>query len=773
MIKTKLAFICCLFALTTSAQTANCFQLVNSNANTAVANTVKNIVQSDFNADGYLDLAVACSSNSVSILMGSGTGTFAPAVNYWTGTGLSSITVCDYNSDGVPDLAASDQGANGVSVILNSGNGTFSPPLTFTLGGQGQACSIATGDFNGDGFLDFVSSTPGNYPHSTVSVLVSTGLGTYAPCVDYNAGASTNPAALVIDDFTGDGYLDIAIAKLSANKVYLLTGNGNGTFSPGINSNVGTSPCSIITGDFNEDGMSDIATANGGSNTISILLRLNNSGFFAAAVNYSVSTFPAQLTKGDFNGDGHMDIATTNPLSNNVSVLTGSGTGTFSTAVNFTTTGTYPNSTMAGGILAADFNNDLKTDLVVGVDYEYINFLYNAPSMVSANSGSICVGSSFSLTPIGLNTYTLNSTPAVVTPTVSTNYTITGVNNCGPTTQIVNVVVDNTCQKVWPGDANSDGVANNLDILELGLHYGQTGFMRMPQSNSWQPFIANNWTGSIANGKNLNHSDCNGDGTIDISDTLAIWNNYGLVHLVFKNAQTTTKPDLSIVPDQAAVAKGNWGTASIYLGSASNPVSNINGLAYTVNFDNVLIEQDSVWIEQNPSFINLNNDNLKFGKRDFWNSKIYVATTHTVGANVSGFGKIATLHYKIAGSLATDQTLQLALSGAHKSDMLGGTIPLTSGSSTVSAIGSSVGIKNNNSKSINLLVYPNPNNGLFTVDLKANSQVMITNSLGEIIVDEKLNSGKHTLDIHHQAKGIYFIKVSSDKGFETIKIIKE
>ena len=773
MKKTGLTFICCLLVLKISAQTANCFDLINSNVNTDVANMSRGIVQSDFNSDGYLDIAIACSSNSVSILMGSGTGTFAPAVNYWAGTGLSSIVVGDFNNDGFPDLIAADQSSNGLGVILNSGTGTFSPPLTYTLGGQGQACSLATGDFNSDGFLDFVSSTPGNYPHSTVSVLVSSGMGTFSPCVDYNAGASTYPGAVVVDDFTGDGKLDIAVAKNGVGKVYLLLGNGNGTFSPGSTSNVGASPCSIITGDFNEDGLSDIATANAGSNNVSILLRLNNSGFFATAVNNSVSTFPSQLTKGDFNGDGHMDIVTTNPISSNVSVLIGSGTGTFSTAVNFTTTGTYPNSLTESAILASDFNGDSRIDLLVGVDYGYVNFIYNAPSIVSANSGSICIGSSFSITPLGLNTYTLNNASPVVTPTVSTNYTITGVNNCGPTTQIVNVVVDSTCQRVWPGDANSDGVANNLDILELGLHYGQTGFMRMPQGNYWQPYIANNWTGSISNGKNLNHSDCNGDGTIDDNDTLAIWNNYGLTHLLFKNAETNTNPDLSIVPDQSAVIKGNWGSASIYLGGVTNPINNINGLAYTINFDNSLIEQDSVWIEQNPSFLNINNDNLKFNKGEFWNSKMYVATTHTISSNASGYGKIATLHYKIISSLTTDDTLQLALYDVYKSDMVGTINPLTPGSSTVIAIGTTVGLKNNYSNSRNALVYPNPNTGLFTIESKASSEVLITNPLGEIVLSEKLTSGKHSLNIQTQPAGIYFVKVSSNKEQQTTKIIKQ
>ena len=213
---------------------------------------------------------------------------------------------------------------------------------------------------------------------------------------------------------------------------------------------------------------------------------------------------------------------------------------------------------------------------------------------------------------------------------------------------------------VWPGDANSDGVADNLDILELGLHYKQTGTPRANTSNLWQGNYSANWTGTITNGKNVNHSNCNGDGIINDDDTLAIFNNYNLNH-AFKPLQTTTNPALTIMPDQNSVAKGTWGTASIYVGDVSFPISNINGIAYTVNYDNTLLETDSVWIEYPTSFINASDQNLKFRKHAFANGKLYTATTHTNNANVSGYGKIATLHYKINPTLATDNGLNLSV----------------------------------------------------------------------------------------------------------------
>ena len=96
--------------------------------------------------------------------------------------------------------------------------------------------------------------------------------------------------------------------------------------------------------------------------------------------------------------------------------------------------------------------------------------------------------------------------------------------------------MDNTCANVWPGDINNDGTADNLDVLELGLHYNQIGTARNNLGIVWQAYNAPNWIGTISNGSNLNHSDCNGDGIINNIDTFAIYNNYALTH-VFKPLQ--------------------------------------------------------------------------------------------------------------------------------------------------------------------------------------------------------------------------------------------
>jgi hypothetical protein len=398
-----------------------------------------------------------------------------------------------------------------------------------------------------------------------------------------------------------------------------------------------------------------------------------------------------------------------------------------------------------------------------------------SPTLTVAANNSVCDGSSIIISASGANSYTwntgANTSSIVSSPTSSTIYTVTGtnLNNCS-NSQTVSVIVDPTCQDVWPGDANSDGMADNLDILELGLHYTQTGPPRASTSNAWQSYFANNWTGTISNGKNLNHSDCNGDGIINDSDTLAIYNNYGLTH-AFKPAQpNTVNPQLSIVPDQLAVAKGAWGTASIYLGDSTTNINNINGLAFTVDFDNTLVETNSIYIEYQNSFIDA-GQNLDFRKLDFSNGKIFTATTHTVNNNVSGNGKIATLHYQIKSSLTTDQALNLGISQANQSAASGIITPLTVGTGTLMAIGSSVGLKELISNLIS--ISPNPTNGLLTINSKTELQkIEVTSITGALLLSETPTNVSHTLHLENFSNGIYFVNVyQNDRVVKREKIV--
>jgi len=79
-----------------------------------------------------------------------------------------------------------------------------------------------------------------------------------------------------------------------------------------------------------------------------------------------------------------------------------------------------------------------------------------------------------------------------------------------------------------------------------------------------------------------------------------------------------------------------------------------------------------------------------------------------------------------------------------------------------------------------MAVYPNPNNGLFTLDCTGledeRLQVQVIATDGRVVYDSsrKLNAeGKMEIDLRGMAKAVYYLRVNGDQGFATRKLIIE
>ena len=169
------------------------------------------IAVGDFNRDGKPDLVTAnAGDGSVAILIGNGSGGFATAVPYSAGTGSSpfGLAVGDFNLDGKLDLAVPDNGSNTVSILLGNGDGTFAGPVPYTVAIISEPWGIAVGDFNLDGKPDLATA---NFGSTTTSILLGNGNGTFPASIDYAAG--TNPISVAVGDFNQDGFPDLAMAN--------------------------------------------------------------------------------------------------------------------------------------------------------------------------------------------------------------------------------------------------------------------------------------------------------------------------------------------------------------------------------------------------------------------------------------------------------------------------------------------------------------------------------------------------------------------------------
>ena len=273
-----------LAAFAVSTQTASAAPLFNAKTDFPTGTNPYSVTSNDFNGDGNPDLAVANrASNTVSVLLGNGSGGFGPKTDFTTDSNPLSVTSNDFNGDGNPDLAVANAFSDNVSVLLGNGSGGFGPKTDFTTGSA--PTSVTSNDFNGDGSPDLAVA---NQFSNTVSVLLGNGSGGFGPKTDFTTG--TNPFSVTSNDFNGDGRPDLAVANANSNNVSVLLGNGSGGFGPKTDFNTDTAPFSVTSNDFNGDGKPDLAVANFSSSTVSVLL---DNAPTATAAPASLS-FPAQ-----------------------------------------------------------------------------------------------------------------------------------------------------------------------------------------------------------------------------------------------------------------------------------------------------------------------------------------------------------------------------------------------------------------------------------------------------------------------------------------------
>jgi hypothetical protein len=263
-----------------------------------------------------------------------------------------SIVTGDFNGDGVLDFVTI--GPN-ISVTLGNSDGDFATSKNYPLPSpEAQNPSTpATGDFNRDGHLDLVLAGS-----SSVFFLPGNGDGTFGAGVAYGTGAPAGITNLLAGDFNGDGILDLAVSNQMGNSVSILLGNGDGTFKTHVDYPTGTYPGTIVTGDFNGDGKLDLAVVNGGGDaTVSVLLG-NGDGTFQPKIDYPAGVSPYSLTLGDYNGDGILDIAISDGQcsdsgcapAGSVNLLLGNGDGTFQSHLDFAA-GASPESLASGDFL--------------------------------------------------------------------------------------------------------------------------------------------------------------------------------------------------------------------------------------------------------------------------------------------------------------------------------------------------------------------------------------------------------------------------------------
>jgi hypothetical protein len=276
-------------------------------------------------------------------------GLFAPETQTISSFDLpSNFVTGDFNGDGIIDFGFERLG-NGFDMLLGGKGEAFTflnSEETGTIGGS----PVLAADFNGDGKLDLA------YIQGNVGVAFGNGDGTFS-------GGSSLPIvsgiALAVADVNRDGKVDVI--AISPNDLEVGIGIGDGTFQDPVSYPAGDSPSALAVGDVNNDGLLDVVVCNApksGPGMVSVLLG-NASGGFEPPQSFTTGFLPGSVAVADFNRDGNLDIAVGQLNGSSISILTGHGDGTFEPPV------LLPLPETPTQIFTGDMNGDGIPDLII------------------------------------------------------------------------------------------------------------------------------------------------------------------------------------------------------------------------------------------------------------------------------------------------------------------------------------------------------------------------------------------------------------------------
>lgn len=346
---------------------------------------------------------------------------------------------------------------------------------------------------------------------------------------------------------------------------------------------------------------------------------------------------------------------------------------------------------------------------------------------------------------------------------------------CFDTLSISGFEVIDDC--VWPGDADYDGVTNNLDLLALGLTYGSTGSPRLNPTLNWEAQVAFDWNDTIPGGINYKHSDTDGNGTVNDDDTLAININYGLTHNKTEEEEDNTgEPPLLILPVVDSANVGDTLNLPIYLGVDSIPAADVYGIAFTIGYDQTLVDSASAKISFSNGWLGMTGTDLLGLQKDFYNDGMLdVALTRIDQMSVSGYGQIASMSIvmidDIAGKTTASEVLKFTITNVRVISNDGTIIPIDPQPTEITVVDNTTGLETLYNQGLS--IYPNPASSSVRINSEYPGSIEATlyDLNGKLITSISSMTGEGTLELTNIPSGLYIISVNQE-GRRMVKKLK-
>ncbi len=543
-------------------------------------------------------------------------------------------------------------------------------------------------------------------------------------------------------------------------------------------------------------------TYSGGSNMVSPLVNTNYSVTGTSAQG-CVSSAPGVLTVSVV-ARPVISVNSSTVCSGSVFTLNPTGASTYtyssgsSTVIPFSNSSYSVTGTSSVGCLSS---NVAVSNLTV----------INLP-LVVVNSGSVCAGKVFTFNPSGASTYSYSSNSATVSPSATTVYTVTGISAQGCSSgPVIATVIVNASPSISISGGGPLCLGQSVNLISTGAtsftwNTNATGPILSVTPSTTTSYTVN---GAASNGcintatilltvnplpvLSLNSGTICPAGMFTLSPSGAVTYTYSSGSNIVSPAVTTnysvTGTDANgCVTPLAAVATVSVintislsvsGTTLLCAGetatfSATGAATyswNTGGLTSTIvstptsNATYMVIGMDGSCSD--TAYINVNVNALPQVQVNSSSSLICVGESVTLVSNgASSYvwsGGMTTATILVTPTLTSTYTV----TGTDAN----GCVNTAVYTQTVSDC---LGIQANPANwTVGFNLYPNPNDGRFTIETNGSLRVKLFNSIGQILLEEQILPGNTELDLKEHAKGIYFVELKDGKQTKTLKVIRQ
>lgn len=326
---------------------------------------------------------------------------------------------------------------------------------------------------------------------------------------------------------------------------------------------------------------------------------------------------------------------------------------------------------------------------------------------------------------------------------------------------------------VWPGDVNYDGFVDMDDLMILGITAGATGPSRWNATTEWTPQYVTDWADTVVTGVNFKHADTDGNGLVDILDTLAIVMNYGQTRNAEKSNTQRSKVgnDLYVNPLEVMLINNQQVQIPLYLGSTANLINNLYGLRFSLEIDEEILMGETVKIDFNNTWLGqLNVDTWAIHQHQAENGTTDFGITRADQTMASGGGLLGMINFTLNEPLEAGETINFNLSlsnlKAHSIDL--DPIELLSDTYEISIVNSLTGVSNPLKQAVE--IFPNPSNGLFTIkNLRPGMEIKLFTLSSVLVLNQRVTSVEEQISLN--TPGVYIIELKENESVLRKKLI--